>query len=307
MAAIESLTSVGFILRRGSLEDTAACHSIMWHAITDFAQRRGMPMTGTAEDWWAGSEKEFTYLARTAAEWWIAEDSATHQVIGYARSIERGGLFELTEFFVHPGQQAKGFGRALLARAFPNGRGEVRSIIATTDVPALGRYYAADTVARFPMLTLTGPPAAAAVSGVNIRPVDGAHAPHLAEIAAIERAAVGFPRGEEELRWILEQRDGYVYRRGERAIAFAFVGASGAGPIAALETADVVPALLHVESRSHALGVSQLSFQVPGVNGVAMRHLLARGFRIDSWVNLLMSNRPFGQFDRFIAFSPVFL
>jgi GNAT superfamily N-acetyltransferase len=307
MAVNESLESVGIILRRGRGEDTTACHSIMWHAITDFAQRRGMPLSGTAEDWWAGSEKEFTYLARTAAEWWIAEDSATLQVIGYARTIERGGLLELTEFFVHPEQQAKGVGRALLTRAFRNGRGEVRSIIATTDVPALGRYYAADTVARFPMLTLTGPPADAAVSGLDILQVDGAHAPHLAEIAAIERAVVGFPRGEEELRWILEQRDGYLYRRRERAIAFAFVGAAGAGPIAALETADLVPALLHVESRSHALEVGQLSFQVPGVNGVAMRHLLARGFRIDSWVNLLMSNRPFGQFDRFIAFSPVFL
>jgi GNAT superfamily N-acetyltransferase len=303
----EALESVGIILRRGSVADTTACHSIMWHAITDLAQRRGMPMAGTADDWWSGSEREFTYLARTAAEWWIAEDGVTH-VIGYARSIERGGLFELTEFFVHPGQQAKGVGRALLARAFPNGRGEVRSIIATTDVPALGRYYAADTVARFPILTLTGAPASASVAdGVDIVQVDGAHAPHLAEIAAIERAAFGFPRGEEEHRWILEGRDGYLYLRGERAIAFAFVGAAGAGPLAALETADLVPALLHVESRAHALGVDQLSLQVPGVNGVAMRHLLARGFRIDSWVNLLMSNRPFGQFDRFIAFSPVFL
>jgi GNAT superfamily N-acetyltransferase len=308
MAPNKPLESVGIILRRGSVEDTAACHSIMWHAITDFAQRRGMPMTGTADDWWAGSEREFTYLARTAAEWWIAEDSATHAVIGYARSIQRGGLFELTEFFVHPGQQAKGVGRALLARAFRNGRGEVRSIIATTDVPALGRYYAADTVARFPILTLTGAPADAPVAaGVGILQVDGAHAPHLAEIAAIERAAVGFLRGEEELRWILERRDGYLYRRGERALAFAFVGADGAGPVAALEPGDLVPALLHVESRAHALGVSQLSLQVPSVNGVAIRHLLARGFRIDSWVNLLMSNRPFGQFDRFIAFSPVFL
>ena len=39
----------------------------------------------------------------------------------------------------------------------------------------------------------------------------------------------------------------------------------------------------------------------------AVRHLLARGFRIDPWVNLLLSDRPFGRFDRFIAFSPTFL
>jgi len=38
-----------------------------------------------------------------------------------------------------------------------------------------------------------------------------------------------------------------------------------------------------------------------------MRHLMTRGFRLDPWVNLLMTSRSFGQFDRFVAFSPMFL
>jgi hypothetical protein len=37
---------------------------------------------------------------------------------------------------------------------------------------------------------------------------------------------------------------------------------------------------------------------------MAIRHLLGRGFHIDPWINVLMSNRPFGRFDRFIGFSP---
>jgi hypothetical protein len=37
---------------------------------------------------------------------------------------------------------------------------------------------------------------------------------------------------------------------------------------------------------------------------VAMRHLLARGFKINTPLNLLMSNVPFGKFDRFVAFAP---
>jgi hypothetical protein len=37
---------------------------------------------------------------------------------------------------------------------------------------------------------------------------------------------------------------------------------------------------------------------------MAIRHLLVRGFHIDPWINVLMSNRPFGRFDRFIGFSP---
>jgi hypothetical protein len=31
---------------------------------------------------------------------------------------------------------------------------------------------------------------------------------------------------------------------------------------------------------------------------------MGRGFRLDPWVNVLMSSRTFGQFDRFIGFGP---
>ena len=44
--------------------------------------------------------------------------------------------------------------------------------------------------------------------------------------------------------------------------------------------------------------------QLPGPNSAAIRHLTQRGFRFDAWINLLMSDRDYGQFDRFIPFSP---
>jgi hypothetical protein len=43
------------------------------------------------------------------------------------------------------------------------------------------------------------------------------------------------------------------------------------------------------------------------VNEIAMRHLLGRGFQIDTFFTFLMSSRPFGQFDRFIGFAPPFV
>jgi len=302
-------TSPSITLRPGTADDNLACHSVMWQAITDLARQRNLSLEGTADEWWAGnSNAEFTYLSRAAAAWWVAEDSATGQIIGYARSLERGGLFELTEFFVQPDLQAKGVGRELLSRAFPASRGQVRSIIATTDVRALARYYTAGTAARCPMLTLTGTPAEVDAPGaLEIIKLDATNADRLSEVTVVERAALGYPRGLAELRWILERREGYLYRRNGQTVGFGFVGKSGAGPIAALDPDDLPGELLHVESRAHALGVEELSLQVPGVNAVAARHLLGRGFRIDAWVNLLMSNRPFGQFDRFIPFSPTFL
>ncbi|HEY8169672.1 MAG TPA: hypothetical protein VIH24_01080 [Candidatus Limnocylindria bacterium] len=42
------------------------------------------------------------------------------------------------------------------------------------------------------------------------------------------------------------------------------------------------------------------------VNEVAMRHLLGRGLRMDTFLTLFMSSRAFGRFDRFIGFSPPF-
>jgi hypothetical protein len=91
-------------------------------------------------------------------------------------------------------------------------------------------------------------------------------------------------------------------------VGFAFVGKNGAGPVAALDADDLPAILLHVEGRAFASNITQLEFQVPAPNEVATRHLLSRGFRLDPWLNVLMSNRPFGRFDRLLSFGPpVFL
>jgi GNAT superfamily N-acetyltransferase len=281
----------------------------MFTSVTDFGARNGTPLTGTAAEWWASGERMHRFLAAKAAEWWVAEDQDSGTLIGYARSIERGGLLELTEFFVLPTNQSRGVGRALIERAFPAGRGDIRSIIATTDVRAISRYYAAGTVARFPILTIGGVPARAEASGdLTPRRLDGDSEADLRRVCELERSIVEFARGEPELRWLLEEREGYVYLRGYQAVGFAFVGKDGTGPIAALDPADLRGILLHVEDRAASLETEKLEFQLPGPNEIAMRHLLSRGFRIDPWVNLLMSNRPFGRFDRFIGFGPpVFL
>jgi hypothetical protein len=134
--------------------------------------------------------------------------------------------------------------------------------------------------------------------------VDAGDAAALAAVSALERELIEYTRGEEELRWLLETREGYFYRRDGRAVGFAFIGRDAAGPMGALEPADESQILLHVESRARALGVDRLTLEVPAVNEVAVRHLLVRGYQIDSWLNLLMASRPFGRFDRFIPFSP---
>jgi hypothetical protein len=196
-------------------------------------------------------------------------------------------------------------GRALIERVFPLGRGAVRSIIATTDVRALTRYYGAGTAVRFPILTLGGAPETAGIAD-HLTPdrIDLGSAVDRHALREIDRWVLEYPRGEDELRWLSEDREGYLYRRNAEAIGFAFVGKRGSGPIAAFDPADLPDILLHVETRARALGLERLDLEVPAPNEVATRHLLSRGFRLDPWVNLLMSDRPFGRFDRLIAFGP---
>lgn len=292
------------VFRRGTANDVRPCHRLLWESATDLGHRHGTPLDGAEEDWWAGGESLNRFLAEHAAEWWVAESPhpGDDGLLGYARSIERGGLFELTELFVRPGAQSRGVGRGLIERAFPLGRGEVRSIIATTDVRATARYYAADTVARFPYFTLSGQPRPDADrGGLTAAPIT---LDDIAAVIDIELAVLEFPRGTDELRWLAENRPGVLFQRDGTRVGFAFQGKRAAGPIAAIDPADLPSILGHVEARAAELGADRLDLEVPGINVVAIRHLLGRGFHIDPWINLFMSNRPFGQFDRFVGYSP---
>jgi len=275
----------------------------MWSSVTDLAERQGTPLGGTAADWWRSSEALISLLVEEAAEWWVAELPGSRQLVGFARSIERDGLFELTEFFVLPDQQSKGIGRALIERAFPAGRGDVRSIIATSDVRAQARYYAAGTVARFPLYTLVGVPnSSAPLHDLTAESIEGAQT--IAAQREIERSVLGYQRSDKEMRWLMNRRHGHVYRRADRYVGFSFLGRDGTGPMAALDPSDLPAILLHAEDLAHSIDLERLELQVPAPNEVGVRHLLGRGFRFDRWINFLMSDRPFGNFDRFIPFSP---
>jgi GNAT superfamily N-acetyltransferase len=289
--------------RRATSDDAVACHDLMWESVTDLGRRQGTPLEGSATDWWHSAEPLHRQLAQIAAEWWVAEETGSDRLVGFARSIERDGLLELTEFFVRPDQQSRGIGKALLERVFPAGRGTVRSIVATSDVRAQARYYAAGTVARFPLFTLGGVPGnPKPIHEVKAELIDGERA--IEAQRAIERTVLGHRRSDDEISWLLDRRQGHLYRRADQVIGFSFLGRDGAGPMAALEPSDLPTILLHVEGLARTIGLERLELQVPAPNAIAIRHLMGRGYRFDSWINFLMSDRPFGQFDRFIPFGP---
>ena len=141
-----------------------------------------------------------------------------------------------------PGHQAKGIGRELIGRAFPDRPDATRCIIATRDVRALARYYATGLAIRFPILEMSGPTRPTEpTADLQVRRVDGEA--DVASLRELELELLGFERSEAQLRTLLDVREAYLYHRGAAAIGFSFVSRSGIGPIGALEPADQ-PAIL---------------------------------------------------------------
>jgi GNAT superfamily N-acetyltransferase len=293
-------------IRRGTADDNAACAGVLAEAINDLLTRTGADRSELLDigERWPRWQSFFEHVGATAAEFWVAEDGQG-QLVGYGRSVDRDGSFELTEMFVRPGTQARGVGRQLLERAFPAGRGHPRIVIATWSVSALSRYLRAGVEVRFPVGTFFGPARAAnGLRALDAEPLDLDR--DLDDVNRIDLAVLGHRR-EQDHRWFAGEREGWRYVRDGRSVGYGYVGrpdADGAGPFAVLDPTDLVPLLVHVEDRRHALGAPDAAFEVPLHNGVAAQHLLGRGYRIDPFFTYVCSDVPFGQFDRYLFCSP---
>src|ERR1700690_825849 len=121
--------------RRGPLDDSQNTFDVFHQSIMDLGNRLGTnPISGehdlqALQDLWARRQSLFEHLARTSDNFWVAEQDG--KAIGFASSILRDGVRQLTEFFVLPEHQSAGVGRELLTRAFPIDGADHRFIVAT--------------------------------------------------------------------------------------------------------------------------------------------------------------------------------
>jgi GNAT superfamily N-acetyltransferase len=296
--------------RRGTAADSRLAYDIFEPTIDDLGRRTGGGANATAAQpstAWAKRRPLFDHLAATGDEWWFAEDEASGKAIGYARSILRDGVRELTEFFVLPDAQAAGVGRELLARAFPAARARHRSIVATIDPRAISRYLQTGLPSKVAMAFVEGTPRPITLPSDLIRsPMDAADVP-LEELGAIDRATIGFRRDADH-RWLAEQRPGWVYRRDGRAVGYGYhpIEPAWGGPYAALETTDLPVLLADGETAAAEAGHATVTFDMALTASDAFRYLLSRGFRVDPFVMLYFTDGPVDGLDRYVLTSPPF-
>jgi GNAT superfamily N-acetyltransferase len=290
--------------RPGSPADTEAAFALFRRSLSDYMTRIGIAdgAGDPAEAWkqWRGM---YAHLEKTAAEFWVAE--IRDEMAGFARSTQRDGLLELTEFFVDPRTQATGVGRGLLERTFPVERGPDRSIIATMDATAISLYLRFGVSVQSLGLFLWKVPERMPVDS-DLKFVPAVIGRDEEEILAVEQQVLGHRRSED-IAWLLSDRPAVLYQRGGRTVGYGFeCNALGqVGPLAVLDPADMPAALAHVESAAVDLGLEDVGLNVPEVNRAAVDWLLQNRWRIFPFYTLLMANAPFMKLDRYILCEPV--
>ena len=292
--------------RKGTGDDSRAVFQVFNQSIMDLGTRMNtMAITGgnnpeVLESLWQRRQSMFDFLARTAAQFWVAEDA--EKIVGYARSMEHDGVMDLTEFFVLPNQQSTGVGRELLSRAFAKSAARYRVIIATLDERALYRYLNAGVYGRFPIKYFYRKAEKVDVK-TDLRMEPMRLDVHLQDINRIDQQVIGHVRGTIH-RWVATTREGYVFKRGGQIVGYGYLGESS-GPFAVLDENDLSAVLAQAESHMAEQG-AEFGAETPLINRKAIEYFVQHKYKIDSFTVLFMSNEPFGKFENYLCFSPVF-
>ncbi|MFC2030852.1 GNAT family N-acetyltransferase [Chloroflexota bacterium] len=301
-------TSPQVTYRLGAVDDSYTVFVLFEKTLADVNRRLGSATLTSAADpvalarMWEERRSLDIHLALTAEHFWLAERA--EEPVGFARSIHRGGVRQLTELFVLPEQQSAGVGHELFARVFPANGARRRVILASADVRAQARYLKAGLYPRFPVYYFGRSPELIDMdTDLSFEPVT-ASPETLAAIGALDDELLGFRRDEDHA-WLLEDRQGFLYLRRDHPVGYGYLGARN-GPFGLLDPGDHPTVLAHAESRAARLGLGHFGIEVPLVNQVAVDYLLARGYRLDTLMTILMSDVPFGDFQRYIFTSPPF-
>lgn len=295
------------VYRRGTLEDSHTVYQIFEAALLDLSQRLNVTAITGAQDpevrakLWQRRRPLFEHLGRTAHQFWLAE--ADGEPVGYARSILRGGVWELTEFFVLPQCQSAGVGRELLRRVLPGEETRHKVIIATTDVRAQARYLKVGVYARFPLCYFSREAEEVQVE-TDLTFVKTISSPDvLSALRNVDRQIVGHEHDVDHA-WLMAQRDGILYVRDGDVVGYGYTGYYN-GPFALLDDSDFPAVLAHAERRAAQEG-RKFGVETPLINRAAVNYLLGRGYRLDSFFAFFMSDEPFGRFDHYLFPSPPF-
>jgi GNAT superfamily N-acetyltransferase len=230
------------------------------------------------------------------------------RIRGMVSALVRGRVWYLSMFFVLPGDQGRGLGRALLERALAYGEAhgaEVRFTWATLDPRAQARYLTAGMAPRWPIYSLDGD--AAAVARLKVRAVLGQRerelpcGPGVAEKLTAE--VFGHDRADDLAHWRGDGGAAVAIERGGELAAFAYRRGSRIGPAAGRDETALLRAVT-AAADAGAAGGGSVTARVPGACTSLLEALVGCGFRLGA-PTLFMASRLFGRPELYLPSGPI--
>jgi GNAT superfamily N-acetyltransferase len=230
------------------------------------------------------------------------------RIRGMVSALVRGRLWYLSMFFVLPGAQGRGVGRALLERALAYGeaRGaQVRFTWATLDPRAQARYVMAGMAPRWPIYRLDGDAASVArlKAQVGLGPQEGELPCDPAAAEKLMAEVLGDGRAEDLAHWRGDSGAAVAIERGGEIAGFAYRRGQRIGPAAGHDET----ALLRAVAAAAVAGVGSgggVTMRVPGACASLLQALVGCGFRIGS-PTLFMASRLFGRPELYLPSGPI--
>ena len=270
---------------------------------SDLAVRRGRPARAAGEPVSADTRAA---LASDPDGYFCAVEDG--QIRGMVSALVRGRVWYLSMFFVLPGDQGRGVGRALLERALVYGeaRGtEVRCVWSSLDPRAQARYVMAGMAPRWPIYRLEGDAAAVARLGARVGLEQRARILPCDPVTAEKLIAevFGHSRADDLAHWRGDGGVAVAIERGGELAAFAYRRGERIGPAAGRDET----ALLRAVAAAAAAGASSgrsVTMRVPGACASLLETLVSCGFRIGD-PTLFMASRLFGRPELYLPSGPI--
>jgi len=270
----------------------------------DLSERRGRP-AGRPADAPIPSDARAALASDPDGYFCAAEEG---QIRGMVSALVRGRVWYLSMFFVLPGDQDRGLGRALLERALAYGeaRGaEMRCTWATLDARAQARYVMAGMAPRWPIYRLEGDAAAVARlkarAGLGPREHTQPCDPGTAEKLTAE--VLGHDRADDLAFWRRDNAAAVAIERGGELAAFAYRRGERLGPAAGRDEAALIQAVAAVAAEG-AGSEGRVTARVPGACASLLETLVRCGFRLGD-PSLFMASRPFGRPELYLPSGPI--
>jgi GNAT superfamily N-acetyltransferase len=266
--------------------------------------RRGRPVTRPADAPVASDAR--VGLATDPDGYFCAV--AEGQIRGMVSALVRGPVWYLSMFFVLPGDQSRGLGRALLepALAYGEARGtQVRCTLATLDPRAQARYVMAGMAPRWPIYRLDGDAAAVTrlEARVGLDPRERALPCDPAAAETLTAEVFGHGRAADLAHCRSDGGAAVAIERGGEVVAFAYRRGARIGPAAGRDETALVQAVA-AAAAAGASGGGSVTMRVPGACTSLLEALVSCGFRIGD-PTLFMASRLFGRPELYLPSGPI--